>query len=218
MELKGKKIAFLGDSITQGVGATSVDKVYWKVLEALTGAHCYGYGISGTRIAKQRKPSDNPSFDRYFASRVEEMIPDAEVVVVFGGINDYGHGDAPFGNHGDRTEDTFCGAVHLLMEKLIEKYPLATIVFMTPLHYYDEDNVGYNSWGVRRMHPLERYVDAIREAAAYYSLPVLDMYRTSGIQPRVPVIRRQFMPDGLHPNDAGHLRIAHRLMGFLGSL
>lgn len=51
MDLKGKKIAFLGDSITAGVGASSLEKAYWNVLSELSGAECYGYGISGTRIA-----------------------------------------------------------------------------------------------------------------------------------------------------------------------
>ena len=32
MELKGKKINFLGDSITEGVGASAPDKVYWRLI------------------------------------------------------------------------------------------------------------------------------------------------------------------------------------------
>ena len=37
MELKGLKALFLGDSITEGCGASSPDKVYWKVLGDRTG-------------------------------------------------------------------------------------------------------------------------------------------------------------------------------------
>ena len=91
MELKGKKIAFLGDSITEGVGTSSIDHVYWNVIAQRTGAECYGYGISGTRIAvQQRVPSPDPSHDLYFGSRVNDMIPDADIIVVFGGTNDFG--------------------------------------------------------------------------------------------------------------------------------
>ena len=82
MELKGKKIAFLGDSITEGTGASSLEHVYWKVLERQTGAECHGYGIGGTRIAPQRTKSAEDRWDQYFGSRVDEMIPDADVVVV----------------------------------------------------------------------------------------------------------------------------------------
>ena len=62
------------------------------------------------------------------------------------------------------------------------------------------------------------YVDAIVEIAAFYSIPVLDLYRVSGIQSRVPEWKERYMPDGLHPNDAGHVRIADKLMGFLSVL
>ena len=51
------------------------------------------------------------------------MIPDADIVVVFGGTNDFGWGDAPLGTMEDRREDTFYGAYHLLLQKLIDRYP-----------------------------------------------------------------------------------------------
>jgi type III restriction enzyme len=66
--------------------------------------------------------------------------------------------------------------------------------------------------------PLSTYVKIIKEVAEYYSLPVLDMWAVSGIQPRVPVIKQKYCPDGLHPNDAGHALMAKRLEGFLRSL
>ncbi|MCI5649402.1 MAG: SGNH/GDSL hydrolase family protein [Fusicatenibacter sp.] len=218
MELQGKKIAFLGDSITEGVGTSSVEHVYWKVVERLSGANCYGYGISGTRIAPQRMPSEEPSFDRYFDSRVDDMIPDADVIVVFGGTNDFGHGDAAFGTMDDRTGETFYGALHLLLLHLINRYPTAQLVVMTPLHRCSEDENSYNEWGIPRQGKLLRYVDAICEAAAFYGIPVVDLYRTCSIQPRVPVLMERYMPDGLHPNDAGNELIAKRLLGVLKTL
>lgn len=104
------------------------------------------------------------------------------------------------------------------MEKLISRYPAALIVFMTPMHRCGEDDVLLNNYGVRRCAPLISYVDAIIEAAGSYGIPVLDLYRISGIQPNVPVLKEQYMPDGLHPNDHGHERIAQRLRGFLCTL
>ncbi len=52
MELKGKKIAFLGDSITEGVGVADMENVYWNRIAKATGAQSYGYGISGTFAKK----------------------------------------------------------------------------------------------------------------------------------------------------------------------
>ncbi len=217
MELKGKKIVFLGDSITEGAGVADSQNIYWNRIAQMTGAECYGYGIGGTRIAKQRVPT-NPRHDSDFCSRVDSMIPDADVVVVFGGTNDFGHGDAPMGTMADRDNDTFYGALHMLYRKLLERYPEGQIVVMTPTHRLGEDNNVVNELGVRRCGCLLDYVEAIRKVAAYYSLPVLDMWNISGIQPAVNVLKDKFMPDGLHPNDAGHQKMAEKFVGFVATL
>ena len=217
MDLAGKKIAFLGDSITEGCGTSSLEHTFWNVLGQKTGAQVFGYGIGGTRIAPQRVPSD-PRADQDFISRVDGMIPDADVVVVFGGTNDFGHGDAPFGTRGDQTSETFCGALHVLFTKLYERYPAAQLVVMTPTHRLSETDSVMNEFGVRRSGNLRAYVQAIRDAAEDFAVPVLDLFRVSGIQPSVPALREASMPDGLHPNDAGHAKIADKLIGFLQTL
>ena len=217
MELNGKKIVFLGDSITAGSGITDKENgIYWQQLARLSGAECIGYGISGHRIARQQKDENNGRVP--YADRVESLDPDADIIVVFGGTNDFGHGDAPLGTFADRTTDTFYGALHVLCLKLIERYPASQVVIMTPLHRCSENDGPFNEYGVRLQTNLEGYVNIIQEVAAYYAIPVLDLFRVSGIQPNVPVLRERYMPDGLHPNDAGAERIAHKLYSFLKSL
>lgn len=219
MNLKGKKAVFLGDSITEGHGTGGPDKIFVNLLkERLELSEAVNYGIGGTRIAKQSKPSENPRFDLDFVSRAEEMDSDADLVVVFGGTNDFGHGDAPIGTMSDRTADTFCGACHVLFEKLIHRYPHAQIVVMTPLHRTNEDNPRGDGNKTEDVAPLCEYVKMIKSIAEYYGLPVLDLFAMSGIQPKLEIIREAFCPDGLHPNDAGHVRIADRLEGFLKNL
>lgn len=219
MELKGKKIAFLGDSITQGVGTSCEEKIYWNLLAQRTGAESYGYGISATRIAKQHLPSRYAAIDdKYFSTRVETMIPDADVVVVFGGINDHGHGDAPMGNMEDRTEDTFYGACHMLIQKIMARYPDVPIVMMTPLHRCNWSNMLFNEFGVRMVGTLEDYVNAIRQVAAHYGVTVVDLFAQCPIQPDIAYQKEKYMPDGIHPNDAGHVLIADVLQKVLESL
>ena len=217
MELKNKKILFLGDSITEGVGASSTEKCYVSVFGKLSGAEVKNYGIGGTRIAKQSKISLSEESDRDFMSRVDEMDSEADVVVVFGGTNDFGHGDATIGDFSSRDECTFYGALHILCTSLINKYPKADIIFMTPLHRVSEDDE-VNEIGLKHEALLSGYVDIIKEVAGYYGLPVLDLFNTSGIQPKVDIIREIYMPDGLHPSDAGAEKIAKRLYNFLLSL
>lgn len=211
MELRGKKINFLGDSITEGVGTACKEEIYLNLIkEAEALAEARNYGISGTRLAVQSGPD---CWGPAYSVRYIEMDDDADIVVVFGGTNDFGHGNAPIGEFSDRVNTTYYGACHVLMSGLIEKYPAATIVFMTPLHRLSEDEPSMGN-GL----PLKAYVDIIKEVAEYYSIPVLDLYAMGGIQPRVAVQQERYCPDGLHPNGEGHKLIASRLTGFLKSL
>lgn len=215
MELKGKKINFLGDSITAGSGASEVSKRYTDLIAKKTGAVCRNYGIGGTRIARQYKPTEeNPRHDLDFCGRVAEMEPDADIVVVFGGTNDFGHGDAPFGEDTDTTKDTFCGALNVLYSSLREKYPEAAVVVLTPLHRSEELREGYPEQLFPGKQPLGSYVDAIRRAAARYSLPMLDLFE-NGICPEGPWGPFEYFTDGLHPNDAGYEKLSDAIIGFL---
>ena len=218
MELKGLKINFLGDSITEGHGTSAPDKIYWALLGEETGAIVRGYGIGGTRFAHQTKPSVWPRHDLDFIMRAQEMDDDADVVVVFGGTNDFGHGDAPIGQPSDRDGNTFWGACHKLFSDLINKYPTATIVVMTPLHRCNEENPRGDGFKEYDYAPLSTYVNIIKTVAEFYALPVLDLWSVSGIQPRVEINKVKYCPDGLHPNDAGHVLIKNRLIGFLKTL
>ena len=107
--------------------------------------------------------------------------------------------------------------MHVLCEKLINRFPNADILFMTPLHRCSEGEVSKEN-GLPEETNLAGYVSIIREVAEFYGLPVLDLFSTSGLQPKVDIIKETYMPDGLHPSDAGALRIALRLMGFLQTL
>ena len=216
MELKGTKINFLGDSITEGAGTSSPDRMFTMLIEREYGAICQNYGIGGTRIARQKTPTEE-KWDRDFISRVPEMDNDADIVVVFGGTNDFGHGDAPLGTMSDRTPYTFYGALHCLYTALVEKYPDVPVVILTPLHRWNEDCPK----GDNKPEPvgtLKEYVNIIREVAEYYSFPVLDLYKESGLQPKVPVIQQKYVPDGLHPNDDGNAILAHKIARFLETL
>lgn len=219
MELKGKKINFLGDSITEGACLEDWNNVYWMRLGRETGATVRGYGIGGTRIAPRLNPErpGEEGFGQYFGSRVAAMDPDADVIVVWGGTNDFGHGDVPMGTIDDRDNTTFYGALHTLYRALWEKYPTAQIVVMTPLHRLGEQDA-LNEHGNPVIGSLKAISQAIKDVAEYYSFPVVDMFAIANLNPELPIIQETFMPDGLHPNDAGHERIASRLIGFLKAL
>lgn len=217
MDLKDKKVVFLGDSITQGVGADKPENRYTDVFQRLSGTIVSNHGISGTRIARQTNPWNEHVDKNDFVKRVDEIDADADIVVIFGGTNDYGHGDAPIGTFDDRDEYTFYGAMHILCKKLIEKYPGKPVVFMTPLHRLSENVIRPDRNGNPKA-ALKTYAEIIREVCEYYSLPVLDLYKTSCMQPSVEIIQKEFMPDGLHPSSKGHKLLAKKVYAYLKTL
>ncbi len=221
MELKGLKVNFLGDSITQIYNASSEETVYHGVLKQMAELGVTrNYGISGTRYAIQKKigTGDYEYVDvNSFSERFDKMDDDADLIIVFGGTNDYGHGDAPIGKFSDREPTTFYGACHYLYSGLIKKYLGKKIVILTPTHRLGELEKSRDE-RVSEDNCLLDYVNAIREVAEFYSLPVCDLFKNSGLQPAIEEVRENFMPDGLHPNDAGHKKIAEVLYSFLKAL
>ena len=209
MKIEGMKINFLGDSITEGVGASETSKRYTDVMQRKYGIIANNYGISGTRFARQSVVTDDP-FDQDYCMRVSTMDETADAVIVFGGTNDYGHGDAPLGTPDDRTPATFYGACHYLFNELLNRYSGKPILILTPLHRLNENNPR----GDRKpedVAPLSTYRKIIMEVAEIYSLKVLDLYKDAGIQPNNEINRNMLAPDGLHPSDIGHELLADRI-------
>ena len=222
MELKGKIIDFLGDSLTEGHGLNDDGNRYDRYIAKTCGLkRANNYGVSGTRIAYQRHPSEKARHDLDFCGRCYDMDPEADIIVVFGGTNDYGHGDAPFGEVGDKERTPFCGAVDYLINKIRELYPSAGLVMVTPGHRFDDGTnppaEKLSKHGIKgRM--LADYVHAIETIAAEYDVPVLNMLEKLGIDPKNDEDREKFTLDGLHYNDAGHVKVANCIAQFLKSL
>ena len=225
MILEGKSILFLGDSITEGVGVQNrKNNRYDNVLlrECKLSA-TYNYGVSGTRLAHQSAASENPRHDLCFCSRAYDMTSAADVVVVYGGVNDYIHGDAPIGEMGDKTPATFAGGVYFLMKLLCEKYPGKPVVFLTPARCVYGDFVVHTEpsrhpYKKDDAMPLITYVDIIKQTASEFGVHVLDLYHTLPINPVDKEEREKYTSDGLHFNDAGHRVLADCLKTFLESL
>ncbi len=204
---KGKKIGFLGDSITQ-FGE------YVTAYAGLTGCDAKNYGISATHIARIDANTTN-SFDQ----RANTLPTNLDMVIVFGGTNDFGHKTtAKFGTFEDGTitnRFTFYAGLHRLFSRLVKRFPGKPVVVMTPLHHgveIDEKEYiiatngglteGTNSTTGKT---FREYVNAIKEVAAYYALPVLDAYSESGLSPMTEIgaNNRRFFKDGLHLSQKG---------------
>ena len=198
--LKDKKIVFLGDSITESYGASSVDKGYVNQVGVRTGANAINLGIGGTRFAYKKTPTiGNLIYDLFFETRIYEIPLDADIIVVFGGTNDYGHGDAPLGKMGDDTIFSFYGAVSVLIKKLKYGFPNSLLIFATPTKRKLEHERGLN---------LIDFVNAIKEVCDKYNVPIIDLYNLFDVDMQNDSERGKYMFDFTHPNDLGYSYIA----------
>ena len=224
MKLEGLTVNFLGDSITEGTGVTNVaENRYDNRLKRMYNLGATNnYGIGGTRLAHQEKPSDKPRYDLCFCGRAYNMDPGADLIVVYGGVNDYIHGDAYFGKMEDRTPETFCGAVYFLMELIKTLYPGTPVVFMTPAHCHfrgvSDREISPRPVKKPDAKPLAEYVRVIKERGEELGVPVLDLFENLGIDPNNEEEMTLYTEDGLHFNDYGHAYIARALGDFLTKL
>jgi lysophospholipase L1-like esterase len=214
--IAGLKINFLGDSITQGVGTT---KTYHQFLQEKFGVVSRNYGISGSTISDRSTP---------MFSRALTMDEDADYVFVFGGTNDFFSGVqlgklyTLSGSTKIATNDTstFYGALHTLCVNLINRFPDKKIVLMTPIHreHFGGQPTEFETNAIGLY--LIDYVNAIKEVGEWYSIPVLDLYATSGLNPNIPIHKEKFFSptDGLHPKAEGHEVIANRIKAFLNTI
>lgn len=212
MELKGKVINFLGDSVTGGCKVKDPSMVYHQIIARKMECTANVYGEGGSCFARETTEEEAKKWPPSFCDRIADMDPNADVNVVFGCQNDYSHCTAPIGTPDDRTPDTFYGACHYIIKTILEKYPCKPLIFMTPVHYQAE--MLENEHG----RIFKDYIDIVREVCEMYAIPVCDLFANSGIVPMLESQRPLLIPDGDHPNDLGHEIIASRFIGFVSTL
>lgn len=217
----GKSAGFLGDSITEA-GASTTGKAFFKYIESDLGfSECVGYGISASTISDMRYPM----CDRY-----ADMSSNHDVVFVFGGTNDF-HFGVPLGEWYTVDEDTrtlntdsstFRGALNKLCLGLIDKYVGKNVILLTPTHRYTFNSQATEFQKNRSGIWFEEYVQCIREASSIFSIPLIDLYAESGLFPYVQSNATKYFEqtsgDKLHPNTAGHARMAKVIERYLKNM
>lgn len=201
--------AILGDSITEVNGTASVR--YHDIIAEKLNMTVLNYGIAGTGW---RSPSSIGGTDA-FHQRINSMNNNADLITVFGGTNDWGQAGITFvlGAITDTDPNvSFYGAVRYTIANLIAKYPTKTIAVFTPL---PRDN----SWGPNGVGTTMAEVsEALIKVCKMYSVPCLDLLSGSNFSPWDSNFRTAMMPDGLHPNNAGHELLANKILPFIKSL
>jgi lysophospholipase L1-like esterase len=204
---QGKVINCLGDSITSDY---STDNSSWceMIRQSLPVKAVNNYGIAGTMIA------DNGEREDSFVHRYMDMDKEADVIIVFGGINDFNH-SVKLGQLCSDDIHTFYGALNVMCKDLMKIYPEADIMFVTPMHAFGFKD--YPHWNTQNEAGclLKAYRNAILDTCELYSIPVLDLFLTSGMTPDITESKKLFLPDGLHPGKEGRQRLARKIINYL---
>lgn len=211
-KLKNKTLLVIGDSITEHNYRTH--KNYHDfIAEIVGGMTVLNYGQSGSGYK-----------DRFNVADTITQPSDAiDIITVFFGTNDWGFANKPLGSFLDSTEDTISGCINICISKLLNKFPTKPIAVFTPLPR--ADNWGSNAAKNAVGYTLEELVNLIIQYAKHYSIPYLDLYHESSLPVWIPSANEYYFkapsftePDGLHPNDAGHLVMAKKILAFLESI
>lgn len=233
----GRKVAFLGDSITDRCHV-GTDRCYWEYLADILGIEAFSYGINGNQMKDLIAQAEAVK---------NEMGEEADAIFVFAGTNDYnasvpigewyeeGYRDVPVsGGRIERrlhrtpvmSDSTFCGRINMLMHYLKTSFPEKQVIVLTPLHR------GYAAFGENNIQPEESYANAagiyfdeyvrtVQQAANVWAVPVIDLNSISGLYPLNDSHTIYFSDkdtDRLHPDSDGHYRmalsIAYQLLSF----
>ena len=229
----GKRVAYLGDSITDE-RQTKTQKVYWQYLEELLGIVPTVYGISGNQWHQII-----PQAERMIAKQGQEV----DAILIFIGTNDFNAG-VPIGEWYTETPEhlqvmpdgtkeyrwkrtpvmdnaTVCGRINKAMEFLKKNYPTKQIIVLTPIHRAifvssssgrrQPDELYSNKIGLY----LSDYLEIYQQIANVWAVPVIDLNSICGLYPVLDEHAPYFRDaerDRLHPDSEGQYRMAKALM------
>jgi lysophospholipase L1-like esterase len=183
------KVAFIGDSYAEGIGASDPSKRWSTLLSAANNwtETNVAHQQSGYLKTGARSPCTAESCPAYTTVVPQVVQSGAELVILTGGANDLGQDQA-----------AAAAAVAKTLTDLRAGLPNAVIVVVNPW------------WDMRVANPaLSPYTEAIKAAAAAAGVTFADTGQ--------PIVGRvdRVTSDGLHANDAGHQALAETVRSAL---
>lgn len=192
-----------------GDSMSSIDfskPTWWQIIAEKNKMIATCYGISGTTLAHtndrhlwdynwgklnadeigyNRNDSSTWSTGNCFCERFTKMSDSADLITIMGGTNDNA---VKLGSWNSTDTWTFYGALNVLIQGLINKYPNKKIAFFTPMQQANSytTNVANPGLELDKKLPtdtlsLQLRAEAIKRKCNQYSIPCLDLYSISGV-------------------------------------
>ena len=206
LDFSDKKIACLGDSITQAANLESMEDYQQysyptKLAEILGAEEVVNLGIGGSSIGRYWQDA--------FVDRYMDIPEDTDLILVMGGTNDgFCLHRENVGNFEERSPHTLIGDLDELMRGLKENYPDAEVVFVTPL-----PNVLHDILRKDRPELMSQrvIVDSMIALAKEYEFDVIDLYDSNLLDSHDAAVISNYMPDGVHCNPDGYQILAEHI-------
>jgi lysophospholipase L1-like esterase len=125
------------------------------------------------------------------------------------------------GKASNEPNETFCDGLHKMCRTLLNKYKNKDIIILIPIkrvqetHWscvYPEDTNKYGK-------TLNDYREALIECCEYYSIPYIDLYTLSGLNPHIdPSLFGDTDGRAVHPNAEGHRKMAAVIVAQMESM
>lgn len=239
--LRGKKISFIGDSISSyngynpsgysyyypksGSDVTSVNATWWKKVIDKSGMTLVrNASWSGSGVADTDDDPTNTAYIAYSDARISDLSTeedDPDIIVALIGTNDF-HRNVPIGTLTETSEvptgvtsiQTFKEAYACMINKIRTAYPHAHVYCCTLIQRYDSNDpiTGYPILNDSGI-ALSQYNKAIKEISDWMGCVVIPLDKAISLS-EIPDI----MIDGtLHPNATGHTIIANKVLQVLSS-
>lgn len=166
----------------------------------------YNNSLTGSEISDGGRSIDS------FVERYTSLNSNADLVTIFGGVNDWAHNNIPLGNYDDvTTSQSFYGALNTLLLGIKNQCPNARIIFMSPLKVGTNAFSNYITDGKNTYElTLLDYIQAIKYKCHQYNIEFVDLYGVTGLDPAVDTAN--FQSDEVHLTASGQVALKDYLL------
>ena len=200
--LKGKKMLFMGDSITYGSGdAVSpfrTGRAWAGRIADLTGAITTNAAVGGAKVSFQRG-DDNWVYSQY-EPYVNEKF---DIIVMHGGVNDARY-DRPVGTLSEgkdeatlkKNQTNYVGGLEWIF------YMVSTTNTDAKLYFIANHRLDGHAKGSAK--DMSAYFNAAKQACEKWGVIFIDIYNNKELNDKLETTTTKYLPDTLHLNAAGY--------------
>lgn len=214
--LDGKRLHLFGDGICFGMFGTgttnNMELTYSALLTSRYGIKIVNHALGDATIGEYN--TDYLSNQSVISQIENANITNGDLAIIFAGSNDYKFVSSKIGDNTDESKNTFKGSLNICIKKLLEKNSNIKILVVSPLFRARLDAGDFRNsddTAINQLY-LKDYANAMKEICEYNHIPFLDLHSTCMIN---KYNYRNYLSDGLYPNENGHDMIANKIFSAL---